>query len=46
MFIVDSNAHGLEKTLIRMQIPGADRQFTLFFDNVRVGADRLLGNEG
>ena len=29
-----------------MQIQGADRQFTLFFDNVRVGADRLLGNEG
>ena len=29
-----------------MQIPGADRQFTLFFDNVRVSADRLVGNEG
>lgn len=46
LFIVDSDAPGLEKTLIRMQIPGADRQFTLFFDKVRVGADRLLGNEG
>jgi alkylation response protein AidB-like acyl-CoA dehydrogenase len=46
LFIVDSNAPGLEKTLIRMQIPGADRQFTLFFDGVRVSADRLLGNEG
>ena len=46
LFIVDSNASGLEKTLIRMQIPGADRQFTLFFDKVRVSADRLLGNEG
>ena len=46
LFIVDADAPGLEKTLIRMQIPGADRQFTLFFDNVRVGGDRLLGNEG
>jgi alkylation response protein AidB-like acyl-CoA dehydrogenase len=46
LFIVDADASGLEKTLIRMQIQGADRQFTLFFDNVRVGSDRLLGNEG
>jgi alkylation response protein AidB-like acyl-CoA dehydrogenase len=46
LFIVDADAPGLEKTLIRMQIQGADRQFTLFFDNVRVGADRLVGNEG
>ena len=46
LFIVDADAPGLEKTLIRMQIQGADRQFTLFFDNVRVGSDRLLGNEG
>ncbi len=46
LFIVDADAAGLEKTLIRMQIPGADRQFTLFFDDVRVGGDRLLGHEG
>ena len=46
LFIVDGNAPGLEKTLIPMQIRAADRQFTLFFDEVRVGADRLLGNEG
>lgn len=46
LFIVDGNAPGLEKTLIPMQIPAADQQFTLFFDKVRVGGDRLLGNEG
>ena len=46
LFIVDADAPGLEKTLIKMQIPAADRQFTLFFDNVRVGDDRLLGHEG
>jgi alkylation response protein AidB-like acyl-CoA dehydrogenase len=46
LFIVDGDASGLEKTLIKMQVPGADRQFTLFFDSVRVGEDRLLGHEG
>jgi alkylation response protein AidB-like acyl-CoA dehydrogenase len=46
LFIVDGDAPGLEKTLIKMQVPGADRQFTLFFDNVRLGEDRILGNEG
>lgn len=46
LFIVDSDAPGLEKTLIKLQIQGADRQFTLFFDGVRVGDDRLLGHEG
>jgi alkylation response protein AidB-like acyl-CoA dehydrogenase len=46
LFIVDSDAPGLEKTLIKMQIPGADRQFTLFFDDVRLAEDRLLGHEG
>ena len=46
LFIVDSDARGLEKTFIPMQIPSPDRQFTLFFDKVRVRSDRLLGNEG
>ena len=46
LFIVDTDAPGLEKTLIPLQIQGADRQFTLFFDNVRVPSDRLVGNEG
>ncbi len=46
LFIVDGDAPGLDKALIPMQIPGPDRQFTLFFDKVRVGSDRLLGNEG
>ncbi len=46
LFIVDGDAPGLDKALIPMQIPGPDRQFTLFFDKVRVDSDRLLGNEG
>ncbi|MEM9727767.1 MAG: acyl-CoA dehydrogenase family protein [Myxococcota bacterium] len=46
LFIVDGDAKGLEKTLIPMQIPAADRQYTLFFDKVRLSEERLLGNEG
>ncbi len=46
LFIVDGNAPGLDKALIPMQVPGPDRQFTLFFDKVRVSSGRLLGNEG
>ncbi len=46
LFIVDGDAPGLDKTLIKMQIPGADRQFTLFFDDVRLAEERILGNEG
>lgn len=46
LFVVDANAHGLQKTLIPMSFPTADRQFTLFFDEVRVAGDRLVGNEG
>ena len=46
LFIVDGDAPGLEKTLIKMQIPGADRQFTLFFDDVRLNDERLLGHQG
>lgn len=46
LFIVDADAAGLEKTLIPMQIRAADQQFTLFFDNVPVAGNRLIGNEG
>ncbi|MGB5812273.1 MAG: acyl-CoA dehydrogenase family protein [Polyangiales bacterium] len=46
LFIVDADSAGLDKTVIPMQIPAADRQFTLFFDKVRVPGDRLIGNEG
>ena len=46
LFVVDANAPGLQKTLIPMSFPTADRQFTLFFDEIRVAGDRLVGNEG
>ena len=46
LFVVDTNAPGLERTLIPMEISGPEKQFTLFFDNVEVPADRLLGGVG
>jgi alkylation response protein AidB-like acyl-CoA dehydrogenase len=45
LFIVDTDAPGLERTLIPMEIRAPERQYTLFFDDVVVPADRLLGDE-
>ena len=46
LFIVDTDAPGLERTLIPVEIKAPEKQFQLFFDNVEVPADRLLGDEG
>jgi alkylation response protein AidB-like acyl-CoA dehydrogenase len=46
LFLVDAAAPGLERTLIPLEIAAPEKQFTLFFDGVEVGADRLLGTEG
>ena len=45
LFIVDANAPGLETTNIPVEIVAPEKQFTLFFDDVRVPADRLVGEE-
>jgi alkylation response protein AidB-like acyl-CoA dehydrogenase len=46
LFVVDLDAKGLKKTLIPVEIVGPEKQFTLFFDDVVVGPDRLVGGEG
>jgi alkylation response protein AidB-like acyl-CoA dehydrogenase len=46
LFVVDLDSPGLEKTLLPVEIVAPDNQFTLFFDDVEVPADRLLGTEG
>ena len=46
LFVVDLDSPGLDKTLIPVEIVAPEKQFTLFFDNVEVPADRLLGTEG
>jgi alkylation response protein AidB-like acyl-CoA dehydrogenase len=43
--IVDTDAPGLERQLIPTVEPGANRQWQLFFDEVEVDADRVIGGE-
>jgi alkylation response protein AidB-like acyl-CoA dehydrogenase len=46
LFVVDVDAPGLERTVIPTATRGADRQWQLFFDDVEIPGDRLVGNEG
>jgi alkylation response protein AidB-like acyl-CoA dehydrogenase len=46
LFVVSSDSPGLTLAPIAMEIRAPEKQFTLFFDEVAVGADRLLGDEG
>jgi alkylation response protein AidB-like acyl-CoA dehydrogenase len=46
LFIVDADAPGLTRTLIPVEISLPDKQFQLFFEEVGVHGDRLLGGEG
>jgi alkylation response protein AidB-like acyl-CoA dehydrogenase len=46
LFLVDSDAPGLQRAAIAVEMTATERQFTLFFDDVHVPADRLLGGEG
>jgi alkylation response protein AidB-like acyl-CoA dehydrogenase len=45
LFVVDTDAPGLERALIPTEISAPEKQYTLFFDNVEVPADRLLGDQ-
>jgi len=46
LFVVDVDAPGLERQVIPTATRGADRQWQLFFDDVEVSDDRLVGGEG
>jgi alkylation response protein AidB-like acyl-CoA dehydrogenase len=46
LFVVDTDVPGLDRTLIPVEISAPEKQFQLFFDDVEVPADRLLGAEG
>lgn len=46
LFVVDSDAPGLVRQQLPVSVALPERQFTLFFDDVRVPADRLVGAEG
>jgi alkylation response protein AidB-like acyl-CoA dehydrogenase len=45
LFIVDADAPGLERQHIPTALNPSDKQWALFFDDVEVGADRLIGAE-
>ncbi|MBV8932997.1 MAG: acyl-CoA/acyl-ACP dehydrogenase [Kutzneria sp.] len=46
LLVVPTDAAGLEFRPIEMDIVSPERQFTLFFDDVRLPADALVGSEG
>ena len=46
LLVVDADAPGLSKSLIPVEIASPEKQFTVFFDDVEVPADRLIGTEG
>jgi alkylation response protein AidB-like acyl-CoA dehydrogenase len=46
LFIVDTDAPGLTRSVIPLEVAAPEKQFLLFFDGVAVGQDRLLGTEG
>jgi alkylation response protein AidB-like acyl-CoA dehydrogenase len=45
LFVVDTDAPGLERTLIPVEISAPEKQFQLFFDDVEVPVDRMIGTE-
>ena len=46
LFVVDTDAPGLQREVIPVEIVAPEKQYTLFFDAVEVGPDRLVGAEG
>jgi alkylation response protein AidB-like acyl-CoA dehydrogenase len=46
LFIVDSDAPGLQRQIIPTDVVAPERQYTLFFDDVPIGEDRLVGKPG
>jgi alkylation response protein AidB-like acyl-CoA dehydrogenase len=46
LFIVDTDAAGLDRSVIPVEVRAPEKQFTLYFNDVAVGPDRLLGTEG
>ena len=45
LVLVDTDSPGLERQQIPMAVRGADRQWSLFFDDVAVEPERLIGGE-
>jgi alkylation response protein AidB-like acyl-CoA dehydrogenase len=46
LFVIDTDAPGLEARPIPMELSLPEKQFVVFFDDVEVAPDRLVGPEG
>lgn len=46
LFIVPADAHGITRTPIPTALQVPETSFTLFFDDVEIGAEALVGQEG
>jgi alkylation response protein AidB-like acyl-CoA dehydrogenase len=46
LLVVDTDAPGLSRSVIPVEIKAPEKQFTLFFDDVEVPVPRRLGDEG
>jgi alkylation response protein AidB-like acyl-CoA dehydrogenase len=46
LFVVPANAPGITSQPIDCALMNTDKQFTVFFDNVTIGADAIIGEEG
>ncbi len=46
LFVVDTDAAGLSREVIPVEIVAPEKQFTLYFDDVELSPDRLVGSEG
>jgi alkylation response protein AidB-like acyl-CoA dehydrogenase len=46
LFVVPADAKGISKTPIETALQAPETQFTLFFDDVEIRADALVGDEG
>ncbi|GAB08063.1 acyl-CoA dehydrogenase [Gordonia amarae] len=45
LFVVPTDAPGFSRTMIDMELVNPEKQFQLFFDDVRLPADALIGDE-
>lgn len=46
LFMVDANAKGITKQRLNISAAGPDKQYQIFFDDVHVDKDALIGPEG
>ena len=46
LFVVDTDAPGLERSLIPVEVRAPEKQYTLVFDGVRISDDRRIGEVG